>query len=79
MANNNQMMTNTVHILTLRWGGGVVLFHSLYADDNKQTNRQVDVNYTEYIQNETLKLSFDNIGNTSCEEPNSSPESELPL
>ena len=57
----------------------MVLFHSLYADDNKQTNRQVDVNYTEYIQNETLKLSFDNIGNTSYEEPNSSPESELPL
>lgn len=65
MANNKQMITNTVHILT----SGKVPFHLLYADNNKQ----IDVNYTEYIQNETVRLSFDSMGNTSCTEPNLLP------
>lgn len=60
MANNNQMITNTLHILTSK----KVLFHLLYADNNQQ----IDVNYTEYIQNETVRLSLDNMGNTK--EPN---------
>lgn len=63
-------ITNTVHILT----SGKVLFHLLYADNNKQ---QTYVNYTEYIQNETLRLSFDNMGNTSWNQTSS--VSELPL
>lgn len=41
------------------------------------TNKQPDVNYTEYIQNETLRLSFDNMGNTSWNQTCS--VSELPL
>lgn len=68
----NKQIANTVHILT----SGKVLLHSLYADD-KQTNKQIDVEYTEYIQNETLRLSFNNMGITSWNQMCS--ESELPL
>lgn len=56
------MITNTVHILT---SSEKMLLHPLYAD-----NKQTDVNYTEYIQNETLRLTFDRMGITSCKEPN---------
>ena len=41
-------ITNTVHILT----SGKVLFHLLYDDNN---NKQTGFNYTEYIQNETIR------------------------
>lgn len=55
---DKKRITNIVNILF----SGKVLFHVLNADNYKQTG----VNHTEYIQNETLRLSFDFVGKTSC-------------